>query len=160
VAAPGTSYRGQPIEPLAGRSLVPVLTGAATGTRSATDAIGYELSGNSAYFLGDLKLVRNLPPVGDGAWHLYDLRADPGETRDLQQQRPDVFKALQAAYDAWALAHGVLPIPEGYQPTRQVLINSFVNYWIPAYKNTAFGLLAGVLGLVALLVIWRRRSRA
>jgi arylsulfatase/uncharacterized sulfatase len=58
------------------------------------------------------------------------------------------------------LAHGVLPIPEGYQPTRQVLINSFVNYWIPAYKNTAFGLLAGVLGLVALLVIWRRRSRA
>ena len=160
VAAPGTSYRGQAVETLAGRSLLPVLTGAVPSTRSATDSIGYELSGNSAFFQGDLKLVRNLPPVGDGAWHLYDLRTDPGETRDLQQQRPEVFKSLQAAYDAWALAHGVLPIPEGYQPARQVLINSFVNYWIPAYKNTALGILAGVLGLVGVLAIWRRRSRA
>ena len=160
VVAPGPSYRGQTIEPLAGRSLLPVLTGAALSARTATDSIGYELSGNSAYFQGDLKLVRNLPPVGDGAWHLYDLRLDPGETRDLKHQRPDEFKALQAAYGAWAAAHGVLPIPEGYQPARQVMINTFVNYWIPAYRNTVLGTLAGVLGLVALLVVLRRRSRA
>lgn len=160
VVAPGPSYRGQTIEPLAGRSLLPVLTGAAPSARTATDSIGYELSGNSAYFQGDLKLVRNLAPVGDGAWHLYDLRLDPGETRDLKHQRPDEFKALQAAYGAWAAAHGVLPIPEGYQPARQVMINTFVNYWIPAYRNTVLGTLAGVLGLVALFVVLRRRSRA
>ena len=160
VAPPGASYRGQVIEPLAGRSLLPVLTGAAPSARSAADSIGYELSGNSAFFQGDLKLVRNLPPVGDGAWHLYDLRVDPGETRDLQQQMPAAFKAMQAAYGAWAVSHGVLPIPDGYQPARQVMVNTVVNYWIPAYRNTVLGTLAGVLGLVALLVLWRRRRRA
>lgn len=136
-----------------------MLTGAATSARTAEDAIGYELSGNAAFFQGNLKLVRNLPPVGDGAWHLYDLRNDPGESRDLQLQMPDAFGAMQAGYGAWAAAHGVLAIPEGYSPARQVMINSFVNYWIPAYKNIVMGSLAGVALAVVLFMAWRRRSR-
>ena len=159
VPAPGPSYRGRPVERLAGRSLLPVLTGAATSARTAEDAIGYELSGNAAFFQGNLKLVKNLPPVGDGAWHLYDLRNDPGESRDLQLQMPDAFGAMQAGYGAWAAAHGVLAIPEGYSPARQVMINSFVNYWIPAYKNIVMGTLAGVALAVVLFMAWRRRSR-
>jgi arylsulfatase/uncharacterized sulfatase len=160
VANPGASYGGKPIQPLAGRSLLPALMNPAARVHPAEEAIGYELSGNQALFKGDLKLVRNLPPVGDGQWHLYDLRKDPGETRDLQQALPDAFKAMQQEYDAWARAHGVLPIPEGYRPARQVLINSLRNYWIPAYGTTVLAWLAGLVVLVVVVVRMRRRKRA
>lgn len=154
VARPGSSYQGRPVEPLTGTSLLPVLTGAAGPVHGPDEAIGYELSGNQALFKGDLKLVKNLPPLGDGQWHLYDIRQDPGETRDLQQQRPEVFRALQADYAAYARANGVLPMPEGYEPTRQVLINALVNVYVPRLALPAL-----VLLLVIALLIWKLRRR-
>ena len=153
---PGTTYRGQAIEPLAGRSLLPALRGEPGPIHPADHAIGYELSGNQAVFKGDLKLVRNMAPVGDGQWHLYDLRKDPGETRDLRDSMPEAFAALKADYEAYARSHGVLPMPQGYDPVRQVLINSFVNYWIPTYRSTALGVLAA---LAAITLLWVRRRR-
>jgi len=156
---PGTLYRGQPVEPLAGRSLLAALRGDPGPIHPPDHPIGYELSGNQALFKGDLKLVRNLPPMGNGEWHLYNLRTDPGETRDLRAELPQAFEALQANYASYARSHGVLPMPEGYDPERQVLINSFINYWIPTYRNTALAVLAGLSMVVALLVRQRRRRR-
>lgn len=37
----------------------------------------------------------------DGALELYDLKADPGETRDLASQRPDVAEKLRARLRTW-----------------------------------------------------------
>ena len=63
---------------------------------------------------------------------------------------------MQKDYEAFATSHGVLPMPEGYTPTRAVLINSMVNYWLPTYwVHIALGNLA----LVALLVTWWRKRR-
>ena len=45
--------------------------------------IGLEVTGNSALYQGDYKIVRNRPPTGDNIWHLYNLANDPGETDDL-----------------------------------------------------------------------------
>jgi arylsulfatase/uncharacterized sulfatase len=160
VAHPGTRYDGKPIEPLAGLSLLPVLMNPAQRTHTADEAIGYELAGSKALFKGDLKLVNNLQPVGDGHWHLYDLHTDPGETRDLQQQLPQAFSALQADYEAWSKSHGVLDMPAGYNPVRQVLINSFFHYWYPYYKNKVLAVLAGLLAVVAAFVVLRRRRRS
>lgn len=140
--------------------LLPVLSGAVAQARGGDDSIGYELSGNQAFFKGDFKLVQNLPPVGDGQWHLFNLRADPGETQDLQQQQSALFSALQSEQAAWARSHGVLPMPAGYSPTRQVVINTFVKYWIPAYKNVALALLVGLLVLLAAGWKLRRRKRS
>ena len=156
VAQPGTRYKGAPIEAMAGRSLLPVLKGEAQQVHPASEAIGYELSGNLALFKGDLKLVQNMVPVGDGQWHLYDLRTDPGETQDLQQRLPMQFASMQRDYAAYAQLHGVLPMPEGYNPTRQVLINSVVNYWIPAYRKPV---LIGLAVLIAGLGLLQRRRR-
>jgi len=144
VAPPGISYGGRPIEPLTGHSLVPVLTGKAQRVYGPDETKGYELSGNKALFKGDLKLVQDSPPLGDGQWHLYDIATDPGETDDLQAKMPAAFKAMQADYDAYAKSHGVLPMPEGYNPVRQVVINSFVNYWIPTYRTPVLATLAGL----------------
>ncbi|MBL8335889.1 MAG: arylsulfatase [Rhodoferax sp.] len=154
---PGTRWRGQPVEPLAGRSLLPALRGDPGPIRPPDQPLGYELSGNQALFKGDLKLVRNLPPVGDGQWHLYDLRTDPGETRDLRTSLPQAFDAMRADYEAYALSHGLLPMPEGYDPVRQVLINSFINYWIPTYRTPVLLTLAGLVLLVVGLRIRRRK---
>lgn len=154
---PGTRYRDQPVEPLTGRSLMPVLTGQAVAVHPTEAPIGYELSGNAALFKGRFKLVRNLPPVGDGNWRLYDLQADPGETQDLRAQRPELFVAMEHDYAAYAAANGVLPMPAGYDPAWQVTINSVYNYWIPAYRNHA--LVALVAATLGVLWWWRRRRR-
>jgi arylsulfatase len=40
-------------------------------------------------------------PVGPGGGRLYDLKADPGETRDIAGEKADVVKRLAKAYDVW-----------------------------------------------------------
>ena len=159
VAAPGPRYKGQAVEPMSGRSLLPVLRGEAERVHAPDEAIGYELSGNQALFRGDLKLVSNMAPIGDGAWHLYDIRIDPGETRDLQQQMPDAFNAMKTEYASWARSHNVLPMPAGYDPTEQVAINTLLHYFIPYYRNSALACVAGLLVVLFAWVALRKRRR-
>lgn len=159
VAQPGRVYRGNAIEPMTGASLIPVLTGQAARVHAVDKAIGYELSGNQAVFKGDLKLIKNIAPVGDGQWHLYDIGNDPGETNDLQNQLPDVFKTMQADYAAYAKANGVLPMPEGYDPIQQVLINALINVYVPRFMRTGLPILSGVVLLTFAFIFFRRRRR-
>ena len=156
VPRPGTSYRGKPIEAMHGASLLPVLRGEAQQVHAPDKAIGYELSGNKALFKGDLKLVLNSPPVGDGQWHLYNISKDPGETQDLQRQMPQAFLRMQADYDAYAAANGVLSMPPGYEPVKQVIINSAVFVYLPRFAPY---LLAALLLLTGFL-LYRRHKRA
>lgn len=156
VRRPDGSYQGRPVETMTGASLLPVMRGEAERAHAPEQAIGYELSGNQALFKGSLKLIKNIPPVGDGLWHLFDIERDPGETTDLQQQLPEVFKAMQADYAAYAQANGVLPMPEGYDPIRQVEINALLNVYVPRLKPYALGLL---VALVAWLFVRRRRRQ-
>lgn len=159
VANPGKIYQGKAIEALTGRSLLPVLQNPALRAHPDDEAIGYELAGNMALFKGDLKIVKNSTPMGDGQWHLHDLKSDPGETRDLQSQMPEVFQAMRADYDVWASSHHVLPMPEGYNPVRTVMINSFLNYWIPTYRKPVLIWLSVLAALLAGIVVVRRRRR-
>jgi len=155
VQHPGTSYKGQTIYPLTGHSLLPVLQGKATRVRGPDEILGYELSGNRAVFKGDYKLLSNLAPVGDGQWHLYNISMDPGETHDLKDELPELFQSLQNDYAKWAKANGVLPMPEGYDPIQQVIINSLVFVYWPRYQWHLAGL--GVLLLLSGVWLWRRR---
>jgi hypothetical protein len=125
--------------------------------RQSDESIGYELAGNKALFKGDLKLVWNNPPVGDSQWRLYNLSSDPGETKNLQKELPEQFAAMQIEYTAWAKANAVLPMPEGYNPVKQVFINSVMNYWLPTYGLHG---VATVLGLMGLVIAFKRRARS
>jgi len=160
VAPPGPQREGRPIEPMSGRSLVTALQDPHRSVRGPDDTLGYELSGDEALYRGDLKLSRSLPPLGDGQWRLHDLRADPGETLDLKDRLPEAFAAMRAAYETWAREHHVLPMPAGYDASRQVTINTIHNYWLPAYGGTALAVLLGVLAAGALRLRVRRRRRA
>jgi arylsulfatase A-like enzyme len=159
VPRPGNNYRGQAIEVLGGASLLPALHNAALPVHAPDKPIGYEMSGNLALFKGDLKIVKNLPPMGDGQWHLYNLRDDPGETRDLQLQLPEAFLTMQADYAEYARTHGVLAMPEGYEPTRQITLNSLRNYWLPTYGASGLTLLASLLAGAGWLLMRRRQRR-
>lgn len=157
VQHPGTSYKGQTIYPLTGHSLMPVIKGAATRVRGPDEILGYELSGNRAVFKGDYKLLSNLAPVGDGQWHLYNIVKDPGETQDLQNEMPELFQSMQVDYAKWAKANGVLPMPEGYDPIRQVIINSLVFVYWPRYQWHLASL--GSMLVLGAFVLWRRRRQ-
>lgn len=145
--------RSAGFEPLQGKSLLPVLQGRAERNRSELEPVGYELAGNAALFAGDLKLVRNLPPVGSGEWQLFDIARDPGETRDLRQRHPEDFARLLAAYQAFEREEGVLPLPAGYEPREQVTRNALRRVVLPQLLWPS----VGALLLLALWVGWRRR---
>jgi arylsulfatase/uncharacterized sulfatase len=143
--------------PMTGRSLVPLLSGTVERVYGADDTFGIEVSGNAALFRDRYKIVRNMPPVGDGAWRLYDLLADPAEANDLSQARPDLFQAMLTGYEAYVQRSGVLALPEGYQVERQILRNTLG-------RQLAFyglGLAAIGIGLVMLVifVVLRLRGR-
>lgn len=141
---------------IAGRSLASILRDGAAGVRGPDDVIGMEVSGNAALFQGAYKIARNMPPVGDGRWRLYNVEADPGETLDLAQTDPQRLSAMIAAYEAYAAENGVLDLPPGYQVERQVLHNGLsrqLTYNAPSLVVLALG----ALSLVAFA--WVRRAR-
>jgi arylsulfatase A-like enzyme len=159
VADHGGSWKGKPVEPVTGRSLVPMLGGAA-GSVHGDDPLGYELSGNSALFRGDYKLVRNLAPTGDGKWRLYNLKNDPGETKDLSAAEPERFEAMMADYRAYAKANGVLDMPAGYTADAQINQYAWEQQGRKRAIEAGLWLGGGIVALTALIWGWRRRRRA
>jgi arylsulfatase A-like enzyme len=139
-----------------GRSLTPVLRGEAEAIYGPADAVGLEASGQSALFMGRYKLVLNRDPYGDGVWRLHDIASDPGETRDLAAEKPDLFEEMMARYRAYETDVGVLPLPPGY--TTEGNVNrigyraSFANQW-PTFVSM-FIVLCWILAAIGGLLWW------
>lgn len=152
----GGAWKGKRVEPVTGRSLVPMLAGI-DGSVHGDAPLGYELSGNAALFRGDYKLVRNLPPTGDGKWRLFDLRTDPGETRDLSAAMPDRLAAMQADYRAYAKANGVLDMPAGYNADDQINLYAWDHQGRKRALRSGLTLGGIVAALTLILWTWRRR---
>lgn len=110
VQVAGAAYpaerKGLPVPPMEGRSLVPAFT----NQPIARDALFWEHEGNAAIRVGDTKLVR---AGRNGAWELYDLKADRTEVHDLASQQPEKVKELAAQWEAWAKRAHVTPYPDG-----------------------------------------------
>jgi arylsulfatase/uncharacterized sulfatase len=128
---------------MTGRDLTPLVKGTVDRVYGENDAIGYELTGQGALFRGDFKLVRNLPPLGDGQWRLFNIVQDPGETLDLSSQDPGRLQAMLAAYAVFEVENQVQPLPEGYTRGTQLLVNLLRDRLGPAV----------LLGLLTLLVL-------
>ncbi len=146
---------------MTGRSLMPLLTGQSARTYGPADAVGVEVSGNAALFRDKWKIVRNMPPVGDGRWRLYDNAGDPAEVNDLSAAMPDLFTSMLADYDAYAARSGVLPLPDGYQVERQVRSNAIARQ-LMFHAGVIAAIGAGLVALAGLAIFWlvRRRRRA
>ncbi|MEI8158119.1 MAG: arylsulfatase [Burkholderiales bacterium] len=151
-------YRGNPVEPLSGRSMLPMLQGKSNYVHAPDEPVGYELAGSAALFKGDLKLVKNIAPLGDGKWRLYDLATDPGEVHDLSSSQPEHFTAMLADYAEYVRTNGVLPIPEGFDLQKTAMRYAVWHFLVPKLKAA---LPWGLLGLAILfggIILARRRS--
>jgi arylsulfatase A-like enzyme len=73
-----------------GLSLVPTLLG--EGEPKTHDFLYWEFNGWIAIRQGDWRAVR--PPKGT-AWELYDLKTDPGESKDVAAMQPAILRKLQ-----------------------------------------------------------------
>jgi arylsulfatase A-like enzyme len=140
-------------EDLTGRSLRQVITGESDTAYQSHDAVGFEVSGNSALFRGDYKLLRNMPPWGDGRWQLFDLSIDPGETIDLASQHPDLMASMLQDYASYAARNGVLDLPEGYDIHAQISINAFMRQ-LEFYGWQVALVLLLIIGLLTLAIRW------
>jgi arylsulfatase/uncharacterized sulfatase len=150
VKPPAGSYAGREVHNISGKSLVPLLTGNAERAHAQDEAIGYELGGNVALFKGDHKIVKDRGPVGDDEWHLFNFLADPGETRDLKEEMPELFAEMMEDYRIYARDQHVLPVPDGYDQRREVVFYTIRNNPNPV-------VLSAVTGLAMLIVffLWR-----
>ena len=107
VAHPTTSASDDGPLPMTGLSALDYLSDKAD-TVHGNSAIGWELFGSRAVFQDDWKAILVWPPEGDGQWSLYDLAADPTETRDLGQDYPDRLGSMIDAWNAYAEENNVV----------------------------------------------------
>jgi arylsulfatase len=106
---PGSTYRGMPIVPIKGRSLLPLLTGETDEVHPADAVFGFELNGQRSVRQGDWKLVwdQRLAPA-ERRWQLFNLATDPFEQRDLSASNPAELAAMQRAWDRYVEENGVI----------------------------------------------------
>ena len=109
---------------LAGRSMVPLLSGSSNQVYPGDVSISQELSGGAAVYRGDYKLVRNIPPYGDRKWHLYNLRTDPTESKDVAGIESERVKAMTEAYADYVKMNGVIEVPDDYDIAAQATKNA------------------------------------
>jgi arylsulfatase A-like enzyme len=118
------SWLGREVEPIIGADFSGFLAGSPTSVHDEFDAIGYELGGNSALFKGDYKIVINRTGQSETTWHLFNIRTDPGEARDLAQKQPGLLGEMIADYEIYVQDNNVLPMPESYSRTGRILGDS------------------------------------
>ncbi len=111
-------------EGLAGRSMVSLLSGTTNQVYPDSVSISQELSGGVAVYQGDYKLVRNIPPYGDRKWHLYDLKTDPTESKDLATTDPQRASAMEKDYAEYIKKNGVIEVPSDYDVAVQAKKNA------------------------------------
>ena len=105
---PEGSYKGREILSQSGVSFVELLAGRRTAIHDASTTFGWEIFKRRAVRKGDWKALWLEPPFGKGRWQLFNLRVDPGETRDLAQLEPQKLAEMMAAWETYAAENNVI----------------------------------------------------
>ena len=158
VKPPSGHYGGRAVEPVSGRSLLPLVRGEVGRVYAETESIGYELMGNLALFQGDYKVVLNRPPVGDGRWHLYNIVKDPGETQDLGEAMPERLQQMLAEYEAYAADNGVLAVPASYNQAFQGISNAIRERFTPQILLALLAFLTLLPFYIAYRLVGRKKA--
>lgn len=103
-AAYPRTYKGHTLDPLDGRSFLPLLS---NGEYDWDRLLFWEHEGNRAVRQGDWKLVA----FNKKKWELYNLTDGPYETQNLVSLHPEKAEQLCKLYEKWAEEHGVQPWP-------------------------------------------------
>ena len=90
-----TEFNGNPIKPVEGESLLPLIDKPGTARQSP---IYWEHEGNRAIRHGDWKLVSEAP----SGWELYNMAEDRTELNNLADIDPQRVAAMAGEWDSWA----------------------------------------------------------
>jgi len=142
-------------ERIIGKSLQNSLAGFDEKNYIDTESVGLEVTGNSALFKGDFKIVRNRPPNGSNQWELYNLSEDPGETINLAKRMPNKLQELTRDYETYAEKNGVIDLPLDYEWAAEMTINTFKRNYLPFIWKAAFFIMLAIF----LVIVFRRRRR-
>ena len=139
-----------------GKSLKNSLAGANENNYTDSEAIGLEVTGNSALFKGNYKIVRNRPPHGSNEWELYNLYKDPGETQNLASKMPDKLFELLKDYDIYVEKNGVIELPQDYGWAEEMTVNTFKRNYLPLLWRAIFLII--FITFIVVFFIRRRKS--
>ncbi|MCX7173854.1 MAG: arylsulfatase [Proteobacteria bacterium] len=130
---PGKTYKGREVYPLAGRSMLPLLSGTSSQIRGDDDTYGMEIVGRYALIKGDWKIIWVDKPWGTGDWELFRLEAlCRKEQCDYSQQtRPGAgalarFSRGVAAEGAAGRIPGLRHLPTAPEDVVRSACSSFV----------------------------------
>lgn len=96
---PGTQFRGRQVVKPRGLSWKSYIKGEADFAHDENSVTGWELFAQQAIRKGKWKALYIPKPMGPEKWQLFDLKADPGETKDLAESEPDILAEL---LDHWS----------------------------------------------------------
>ena len=136
--------------PFTGRSLLPLIQDEVDRIYKPDEPIGVEAAGHAALFRGDMKILRNGVPYGDAKWRMYDLNSDPGETTNLSQSNPVLFKEMLAHYDNYAAEFNVLEMAPDYD-----MMKELQHKFIVKVKKASMPWIIGLLIVLSFFLIWR-----
>jgi arylsulfatase A-like enzyme len=114
---PKSKFKGRKLTPPTGVSLRPFLAGKESRPRTEEEWVVFELFGNAYVVAGDYKAIRMRPGMyGDGKWHLYNIKKDPGETRPLEAKQPERLRKMIDIYERYAKEKGIVPVADDWSP--------------------------------------------
>ena len=142
-------------ERIIGKSLQNSLAGSKEKNYLDSDSVGLEVTGNSALFKGDFKIVKNRPPNGSNQWELFNLSKDPGETINLAKSMPNKLLELIGEYEAYAEKNGVIELPLDYEWAAEMTINTFKRNYLPLIWKSVFFTVLVISFVVVLIRRWR-----
>lgn len=113
-----TTFNGNEIPPMEGKSLVPVFE----GKRLERDAIYWEHEGNRAVRMGKWKLVSKANKTHSFVWdqindlelenwELFDMENDRTEMHNLAPKHPGLVQKMAEMWSIWAKRTGIVPRP-------------------------------------------------
>ncbi|OTA61842.1 alkaline phosphatase-like protein [Hypoxylon sp. EC38] len=120
---PGTSYKEREIAPVRGISWVPFLEAIASNDPTIIGKLkihqeeyitGFEVGGSGALRKGDWKIVFVPAPRGPQKWELFNVKEDPGETKDLREFEPALFNDMIKLWEEYKKDVGVVGVAGEY----------------------------------------------
>lgn len=121
-----TTYKGNRIVPLQGKSLVPHFS----GSSNHRGRIYWEHEANIAVRDGKWKLVAKTEEgntFNETALQLYDMERDPIEMNDLSSRYPDRVKEMYTDWRRWAESIGAFPLDTREYNVRMRAYRRFIN---------------------------------
>lgn len=102
------TYKGRPITPHKGASLIPFLKKKKAYVHNEDYVMGWELFGRCAIRKGKWKITKIEPPFGKGYFELFNMEEDPTESHNLSKKYPSLYNEMLDHWKAYVKENGVI----------------------------------------------------